>query len=675
MKAPRFGFVSFLAFSALLLSLLTIKSAFGQGTTQMVRLSYVEGDVRLSRGVGNLPDLSAPWQQAEADVPIEEGFSLATGSGRAEIEFDNGSTVYLAPNSLLIFKNLSAADQSIPSKNVFQIGSIVLPAFSSASLADDVLAAQIELATGTATIDLHPVLHLSFSIETPGGAVHVVFPQTAFMRVDSYLDAMALTPQEDMNLNEPNSQRKAATKGQTAYFSANSSAPIAAPIGEPADTASSAEWDKWVSARVEQRNADTAAALKASGFSAPFPGLTDLYLNGTFFTCAPYGTCWQPAQESSASTPSSTLPSASVPAQPSSAQSGSAASQSASAQSATATPQSTSTKSKAATAKPLPTEEYIPLNSCFVKGLLIQTVIDTKTGNQTVLTTPVPSKLLRWPLCYQGNWIRRNKRFVLVVKHHHHRRPPVAWVRVGKQVGYVPRHPNDVNGKPPVNIKYGIFVPPTKPDGTVKRVPYNPSEKMEILAAPPKQFRGEFLPVLEETERPEIEAHFLVRAPAYSGTGKKISSSPILYDFKSQKFVEKEIEADSHVSKAEVAILNSRGEFSSTKTGRYAGYNFASSVSSAAGSGRTFTSRSSASGRNSSGGGSGSNASRSGSGGSNSNRGSGGSSASRGGGGGGGSSSGGHNGGGGGGSMGGGGSSGGAGGGGSSGGGGSGRPH
>jgi len=647
MKVPRCGFISILAFSALLLSLLlTTKSASGQGTTQTVRLSYVEGDVRLSRGNGMFPDLSAPWQQAQADVPIEEGFSLATGSGRAEIEFENGSTVYLAPNSVLIFKYLYATDLSI-----------------------EALATQIELATGTATIDLHPALHQSFSIETPGGSVRATLPQAAFMRVDSYLDAMALTPLEDMKLNEPDSQGKTATKGRTAYFSANSTASIAAPIDEPADTASSAEWDQWVSARVEQRKADTAAALKASGLSAPFPGLTDLYQNGTFFACAPYGTCWQQAQEPAA-TPQGAQPPIAPPTV--------VALEPSSAQSAATAPQSASVKSKGATANPLLTEEYIPLNSCFVRGLLIQTAIDTKTGKPTVLTTPVPSKLLRWPLCYEGNWIRRHRRFVFVVKHHHHPRPPVVWVRVGKQVGYVPRHPKDVDGKPPINLKYGVFVPQSKSGESVKRVPYNESAKMEILAQPPKQFRSQSLPSLEKTERPEIEAHILVRAPAYSGTGSKISESPILYDFKSQKFVEKETVADGHALKPEVvAIFNSRGEFGSPETGRYAGYHFASSVSSAAGSGRIFTSRSSTSSRGSSSGGSsanrasagrgGSNASRGGSGGSTTSRrgegaSGGGSSASRGSGGGGGGAS--HGGGGGGGSMGGGGSSGGGGGGG-----------
>jgi len=596
MKVSRHQILSLLGFSSLFLFLAAATPASDQDSTQMVRLSFVEGDVRLSRGDGIFPDLSRPWQQAEANVLIEEGFSLATGSGRAEIEFENGSIVYLAPNSLLIFKNLSFADQPKPTQNGFRIGSIVYVApDENPGSADQPLAAQIELATGTATIDLHPILHQSFSIETPGGSVHVAFPQTAFIRVDSYLDAMALTPQEDMKLNELASRQKAA-KGQTAYFSANSTAPIAAPVAGsitgPADSASFADWDQWVSARVEHRRTDTEAALKVSGLSAPVPGLAELYQNGTFFPCAPYGTCWQPAQEPSASAQSPASQPANVAAQSSSAQS-------------MRVPQSSTAQSIGTTPHPQVTQEYFPPTECFPTGQLVQISLDPATGKKIVRKRAIPSDLWMWP-CREGSWIYGNEGFALVVRHrhhhHHHHRPPVTWVHVGKQVGYVPRHPKDIEGKPPINLKYGIFVPPSKSGETVKRVPYDPSAKMEILAVPRKQFRGESLPAPHKTERPEIEAHFLVRAPAYSGPGNKIYSFPILYDFKSQKFVEKERETDSHLSRTEVAaIFNSRGEFSSPETGRYAGYHFASSVSSAAGSGRSFSPRSSASSRSSSG--------------------------------------------------------------------------
>jgi hypothetical protein len=54
---------------------------------QMVRLSYVQGDVRISRGKEAKHATGGDWGQATAGIPLETGFSLATGKGRAEIEF------------------------------------------------------------------------------------------------------------------------------------------------------------------------------------------------------------------------------------------------------------------------------------------------------------------------------------------------------------------------------------------------------------------------------------------------------------------------------------------------------------------------------------------------------------------------------------------------------------
>ena len=86
---------------------------------QIVRLSYVEGDVRVARGKeaekqlekesGDAIDTSG-WEQAAANLPLETGYSLVTGTGRAEIEFEDASVVYLADNSVLTFNELSTTN-------------------------------------------------------------------------------------------------------------------------------------------------------------------------------------------------------------------------------------------------------------------------------------------------------------------------------------------------------------------------------------------------------------------------------------------------------------------------------------------------------------------------------------------------------------------------------------
>jgi len=74
---------------------------------QIVRLSYVEGDVRVSRGKVGKHDGGAAWEQAAVNIPLETGFSLVTGKGRAEIEFEDASTMYLDNYSVLTFDNLT----------------------------------------------------------------------------------------------------------------------------------------------------------------------------------------------------------------------------------------------------------------------------------------------------------------------------------------------------------------------------------------------------------------------------------------------------------------------------------------------------------------------------------------------------------------------------------------
>jgi hypothetical protein len=82
-------------------------AASSQTYDQIVRLSLVEGDVRVSRGKDGEHATGGEWGEAVANLPIESGFSLVTGTGRAEIEFEDASTVYLGDNSVLSFNQLT----------------------------------------------------------------------------------------------------------------------------------------------------------------------------------------------------------------------------------------------------------------------------------------------------------------------------------------------------------------------------------------------------------------------------------------------------------------------------------------------------------------------------------------------------------------------------------------
>jgi len=252
-------------------------------------IASVEGDVRISNGKDHHPDLNTPWQEGLGGELVAEGSALATGNGRAEVEFGNGSTVYLGENSLLLFKELTAPGDRVRSR--------------------------VALATGTATFSFEPSAKESFFIDTPTVQLELSETEKFFARLDAYLDATAITAEGH------NGQRVAWRdgrhlqwlEGKTVFFrdgamippparSTQAEAPGMAaflltmpdfqlpalaylynrtnethPGPENEQTQAASEWDAWVSGRAEPRNTVTAAALKASRLSSPIPGLVDLY--------------------------------------------------------------------------------------------------------------------------------------------------------------------------------------------------------------------------------------------------------------------------------------------------------------------------------------------------------------------------------------------------------------
>src|SRR5215813_9770977 len=76
---------------------------------RIVRLSLVQGDVRFARDVKGDPlsDSRSGWEAAALNLPIRQGYVLATDAGRAEVEFENGALVFLAENTVLEFYDLS----------------------------------------------------------------------------------------------------------------------------------------------------------------------------------------------------------------------------------------------------------------------------------------------------------------------------------------------------------------------------------------------------------------------------------------------------------------------------------------------------------------------------------------------------------------------------------------
>lgn len=80
------------------------QAAPGMSMVRIVRLSIVSGAVQMDRGIGH------DFEPAIVNLPIVEHASLRTGEGVAEVEFEDNSTLRLAPQSEVEFPVLERRD-------------------------------------------------------------------------------------------------------------------------------------------------------------------------------------------------------------------------------------------------------------------------------------------------------------------------------------------------------------------------------------------------------------------------------------------------------------------------------------------------------------------------------------------------------------------------------------
>jgi len=79
--------------------------AFADSQARVVRLSEVQGDVQVDRNAGQ------GLEKAFLNLPISQGVKLQTGKdGRAEVEFEDGSTLRVTPETVITFPQLSLRD-------------------------------------------------------------------------------------------------------------------------------------------------------------------------------------------------------------------------------------------------------------------------------------------------------------------------------------------------------------------------------------------------------------------------------------------------------------------------------------------------------------------------------------------------------------------------------------
>jgi FecR protein len=242
------------ALAALVLSLYATPS-FADSQARIVRLSTVEGNVQIDRNTGQ------GYEKAFLNLPITQGVKLRTkGEGRAEIEFEDGSTLRIASNTVLEFPQLSLLDSGSKASNINIVAGTAYVNFAGAK--DDQLI-------------------LTF------GREKLAFNRAAHLRLDMNSNAAVLAVFKGEVQVEAPSGTLPVGKNQTASFDLrkDDKSSVAKNIEpDPSDA-----WDK------SQDQYHQRYTTSASNTYSPYAyGTTDMAYYGNFFNAPGYGTMWQP---------------------------------------------------------------------------------------------------------------------------------------------------------------------------------------------------------------------------------------------------------------------------------------------------------------------------------------------------------------------------------------------
>jgi hypothetical protein len=230
---------------------------------RIIRLSLVQGDVRFARDVKGDPLTSdkASWEGATLNLPIRQGYVLATDNGRAEVEFENGAMAFLAENTVLEFYDLS--------------------------LEDGAKTTRLVLRQGTASFYVNPSSGDYFSVT--GGDFTAEADGRAGFRLDNFDDGSVV----DVTKGRVNVLRKnkitLLVKGQSLSMRAgdNNSTEIAR-------LPDSDDFDRWVSGREDAVVTATTAGQQYVNSGYYSSGIADLYTYGSWYPISGYGNCWRP---------------------------------------------------------------------------------------------------------------------------------------------------------------------------------------------------------------------------------------------------------------------------------------------------------------------------------------------------------------------------------------------
>jgi len=129
----------------------------GASKVRIVRLSQVKGVVQIDRHIGR------GFENAIANLPVVQESQIRTGVGLAEVEFEDNSSLRIAPNSIVDFPKLERESSGATASTVHLIKGT---AYVSLVKHQDKKAPvnQFEVIFGSRTLNLDPATHLRLEV-------------------------------------------------------------------------------------------------------------------------------------------------------------------------------------------------------------------------------------------------------------------------------------------------------------------------------------------------------------------------------------------------------------------------------------------------------------------------------------------------------------------------------
>jgi hypothetical protein len=233
--------------------LLITPVSFADSYARIVRLSETEGNVEVDRNTGQ------GFEKAIQNTPITQGMRIQTGqSGRAEIEFENGSTIRLANDTNLEFTQLLLRTNGDRATEVHVTDGLAYVNYRHKG--DD----DFRISFGNKSLNLDHDVHFRAEV-TPSDARLSVFSGELKLAGDS--ETAKVKKNETLSLDLTDGGRYDLAKG--------------------IDPLSTDDWDK--------ERADFHNTYASNRSSSPYSyGGSDLNYYGNYFNAPGYGTLWRP---------------------------------------------------------------------------------------------------------------------------------------------------------------------------------------------------------------------------------------------------------------------------------------------------------------------------------------------------------------------------------------------